>query len=87
MRGLEAKVEMAKARVAAVIDGLDCENLRGPVYNSAINLAMAQGEADFQAGHTEPPVCFEDCYDLYMAWWVAVDHLSDQAKKSAAKEI
>lgn len=64
MRGLDERIALAQARIAAVIDPTsDAADVGDVAYE-----AQALGMRDYQAGEYSPPVMFRDEPILLAAW-------------------
>jgi hypothetical protein len=68
MRGLDTRIMLAQARIAAVIAGNDADDADVERFIDAFYLARAQGSHDAQVGIIEPPPLFQGEPDL-LAWW------------------
>jgi len=68
MRGLDVRIELAKARVMAVVAGADAGFDIAMRFVDAFNGARMLGFADAGEGNAELPMLFRDEPDL-QAWW------------------
>lgn len=68
MRGLDVRIELAHARVTAVIAGEDTGFDIPMKFIDAFNSARLLGFEDAGEGIAEPPVLFRDEPDL-LSWW------------------
>jgi hypothetical protein len=68
MRGLDVRIELAHARVIAVIAGPDAGFDIAMKFIDAFNSARLLGYADAGEGIAEPPLLFLDEPDL-LSWW------------------
>ncbi|ALK99910.1 hypothetical protein AB595_10560 [Massilia sp. WF1] len=68
MRGLDVRIELAHARVAAVVAGEDGGFDIAMKFIDAFNSARLLGFEDAGEGRAEPPLMFRDEPDL-LSWW------------------
>lgn len=68
MRGLDTRIMLARARIAAVIAGSDAGDEVIGGFIEAFECARRQGCHDAEVGVTTPPIYFIGEEDL-IAWW------------------